>query len=403
MDDASKIGMMFVCFIWLFIISISPRTSGFSQPNNKAKTKVNWIAELQKCRTTTETFERVCSRLLSEPPDECNPTLYSLILIRLSRQILSSGLRTLNAKDSNAIGRIVIGLVRTRERFDFNEASTIECVEGTKATAIIARLVCVDATVYFPLCEFWQEFFSTGNGRTERHDLLPPSSMTGLRWAMDTFASMDKDNTEHVRKCEIPARFRRAYDELKIPFRIIPNCLSWNNTDSLESIPFLVREVKFGADTIQASSTGHIIRERRWTAWQGDLGVAPFTYSGKSMATQDWTPSVRLVRNQLLYQTHQYYDGCLLNYYPDGESAMRYHRDPDQGTIWDYDTAVVSFGSPRPFSFRDCNKEIHNFVVFHGDVTHMFADCQERFEHTVKKADVSESPRISLVFKRSFR
>jgi hypothetical protein len=35
---------------------------------------------------------------------------------------------------------------------------------------------------------------------------------------------------------------------------------------------------------------------------------------------------------------------------------MRYHSDPDQGTLWDCDTAVVSIGVTRRFAFRLSNR-----------------------------------------------
>jgi alkylated DNA repair dioxygenase AlkB len=274
--------------------------------------------------------------------------------------------------------------------------------------------------------------------------LLTPPAMTGLKWAMETFGALHALAGEPQAKrddltsqngipngpndyYDLPPEFQTAYDGLKIPFEVVPNGLDDTLWTTL-TVPSLVAEVDFRADTIQTAATGRSVRERRYTAWQGDDGIAAFAYSGKSMARADWTASVRAVRDRLYHQTdgrRQYYDGCLVNYYPNGESAMRYHRDPDQGTLWDYDTAVVSIGSPRPFSFRRKRcpsfgggdndnghgptalehqevEEIHNFVVFHGDVTHMFADCQARFEHTVKKAGVPDSPRISLVFKRSF-
>ncbi len=113
-----------------------------------------------------------------------------------------------------------------------------------------------------------------------------------------------------------------------------------------------------------------------------------------------------------------YYDGCLLNLYPDGGSGMRYHSDPDQGVLWDYETAVVSVGATRRFSFRQntvsmeaasssCSSQQqqrpHTFVLMHGDVVEMFGDCQSQFQHTVRTADekYEEAARASLVFKRT--
>jgi hypothetical protein len=114
-----------------------------------------------------------------------------------------------------------------------------------------------------------------------------------------------------------------------------------------------------------------------------------------------------------------------------GGSAMRYHIDPDQGVLWGYDTAVVSVGATRRFAFRpiaetrttttttwaaaanrpnllvDDEKIIgnkpHVFVLMNGDVTEMFNDCQDRFQHSVKTAEDKgeRAPRVSLVFKKT--
>jgi alkylated DNA repair dioxygenase AlkB len=99
---------------------------------------------------------------------------------------------------------------------------------------------------------------------------------------------------------------------------------------------------------------------------------------------------------------------------------MRYHIDPDQGTLWGYETAVVSIGATRRFAFRstendtttdtqtpssesNSNCKPHTFILMNGDVTEMFNDCQERFQHTVKTAENKEerAPRVSLVFKKT--
>ena len=85
---------------------------------------------------------------------------------------------------------------------------------------------------------------------------------------------------------------------------------------------------------------------------------------------------------------------------------MRYHIDPDQGTLWDFDTAVVSVGATRRFAFRGLSHDgpPHTFWVLHGDVTRMVNNCQRRFQHTVKKAEDRKetAARISLVFKRTW-
>jgi alkylated DNA repair dioxygenase AlkB len=88
---------------------------------------------------------------------------------------------------------------------------------------------------------------------------------------------------------------------------------------------------------------------------------------------------------------------------------MRYHTDPDQGELWGYETAVVSVGAARRFAFRpipglQSKGKVHNFVVMDGDVTEMKADCQQKFQHTVKTAEGrgEAASRSSLVYKKTF-
>jgi alkylated DNA repair dioxygenase AlkB len=226
--------------------------------------------------------------------------------------------------------------------------------------------------------------------------------LSGLHWAMEGFRLSDPE------WC-LPTEIQAAYAELHLPFCIIPACLKDLSDLSLEQ---LTSQVDFHVDDICTSNSNHIVKERRQTAWQGDDDddehqgkVAPFAYAGKQMPRKAWSPVVRTVRDLLQEKTGQYYNGCLLNLYPDGGSGMRYHVDPDQGTLWDHATAVVSVGATRRFSFRDiASRETFNFVLMHGDVVEMFGDCQERFQHTVKKADnkKEKAARASLVFKQTW-
>ena len=129
---------------------------------------------------------------------------------------------------------------------------------------------------------------------------------------------------------------------------------------------------------------------------------------------------VRLVGLQSMETTKEWYDCCLLNLYTNGESGMRYHIDPDQCTLWGHETVVVSVGATRKFSFRDIpgltkyngdddtksSKKtgiVHNFYVLDGDTTEMFADCQQKYQHTVKTSRGEKAARSSLVYKKTRR
>jgi alkylated DNA repair dioxygenase AlkB len=269
-------------------------------------------------------------------------------------------------------------------------------VEGFKAAAVLCRLLPETAEYWVDLLGSWEQQAAIISKHLQCHHL------SGLKWAYDCFGL-------HINGYSFPPEFWERYRHFDIPFRIIPACLQ--DIPGL-SVANLVDQVDFQVEDIRTTYSNQVVRERRQTAWQGEHpGVAPFEYSGKSMDTQPWSPTVRTVRDRLQERTGQYYDGCLLNLYPDGGSGMRYHIDPEQGVLWDYETAVVSVGATRRFAFRDIpldddqwtKNQPHTFVVMQGDVTEMFDDCQFRFQHTVKNAEDKneEASRCSLVFKRT--
>ena len=119
---------------------------------------------------------------------------------------------------------------------------------------------------------------------------------------------------------------------------------------------------------------GKEVQESRATAWLSDNG-ATFKYSGKEMEGGPLTPTIRRVRDQLALNQHLYkihYDSCLVNFYPNGKSGMRFHSDPLYAT-WVDQTAVVSIGQTRKFIFRkidDFSKRTE-FLVTNGDVIFM--------------------------------
>ncbi len=297
-------------------------------------------------------------------------------------------------------------------------------VDGTKAGAVLARLLPLlfldcdndddDDRTYSiltkPLVEFYTKYGSL---------LIPymqPHHISGLKWALDCLLVLTKstgstDESMNDDTLQIPPSIQDAYTALNLPFYIIPRCLSMMDCDGRPiTVDQMVRQVDFRTDEIRTN--GASVTERRLTAWQGDDHVTPFAYSGKAMERDDWSPMVRHVRNQLWNLTGQYYDGCLLNLYHNGKSGMRYHSDPDQGMLWDYDTAVVSIGASRRFTFRSISTtaaglqpQPHSFIVMDSDVTYMFNNCQQLYQHCVKNAENKNetTSRISLVFKRTYQ
>ena len=374
--------------------------------------------------TKTKCWNSKVNQLFSSLDTSSSDTTTTTILDQVVRTLVSAGCDN----DPSATTKI---------KTPTNDFSMLEpIVEGTKAVAILARLMPdrVTRETCQPLLDFWSQ--AAGS----RDTVWPAHQLSGLYWAYQCLQHVHGENNNSSssssnQALQLPATLQQAYQDCQLPFYIIPGFLGPFQEEDL-TVDNLVAQVKFQVDTIRTTSTKRQVQERRETAWEGDEGVAPFAYSGKSMPRHPWSPLVKRIRDQLALteqedddlvsvgagSTHSgiYYDGCLLNHYPDGGSAMRYHSDPDQGVLWSFETAVVSVGASRRVAFREntvagasttnsnpkapnLQQQPHNFVVMHGDAMVMVGDCQQRFQHTVKPADDKRerAARASLVFKRT--
>lgn len=388
------------------------------------------VSELQRCLTPFDVLDRIGRHVT--PQIDPDGSLSSLILVRLSKQLIS--LENNNSFDETAkndtehlLGRkgadtLLASVTQCLASADLSNLDAL--VEGTKACSILSRLLPRSAAgvlCWEPLGQFWEEHAPKLVHTMQDHHLSSVSwAFDGFRLVSHSGGGRDVDDSS----LKLPKILQDAYDALDLPFCILPGCLLQEGIPDF-SVATLTQEVNFSVDEIRTTASEQVVPERRQTAWQGDESVGPFCYSGKRMPRSDWSVTVQRIRDRLQQATGQYYNGCLLNLYPDGRSGMRYHIDPDQGMLWDYNTAVVSVGATRRFAFRPIAAAAaasgsgssrlkggqqppppppHNFVVMHGDVAYMFGDCQERFQHTIKNADNKNetAPRVSLVFKRTW-
>jgi alkylated DNA repair dioxygenase AlkB len=444
---------LFRCFVRLYATFVIALAVAFSETKTKpvrprrrkSKPAPSLQVKLQSCFTPASILEDVAAFLT--PQGDSSGSLSSVTLVRLSKQLISLENKRNNSYDLGAGENEKLLVINETDEQLWNKGleNAVNCltlsnwveseksleaaVEGIKAAAVISRLLpkCQGADCdgisdvwWEPLLEKLVEEDDSLADATQAHQL------SGLKWSLDCFR-LSTTNTNHL--CQsLPLKLQHAYDELDLPFTVRPGFLtkisSTSNLSSKEdedhgndfTVESFVEQVDFRVETIKTTSK-RVVAERRQTAWQGDDHVASFEYSGKSMERMPWSPVVTGVRDRLHKETSHYYDGCLLNLYPDGGSGMRYHIDPDQGDLWGFETVVVSIGATRRFAFRSIldgstadgdgkkatNSKPHMFVLMDGDVTEMVRDCQERFQHTVKTAEFKgeSAPRVSLVFKKT--
>ena len=378
-----------------------------------------------ECHTPSLILSKVGTKL--SPSIDSDGRVSSLVLVRLAKLAVeqmnaalfapeSAGVASFDLwddeDDQTALDTLSTVCSTLGTAIVSNSADLENAVEGIKAAGVLSRILaksgveCSDISSSFgPLVQSFQKLHFDEEEKMEEHHL------SGLRWSFDNLSySFGIANEESD---IMPTHLSKAYQDIAIPFRIKPGLL-----DSVAdlSVKNLSTQVQFKAETIKTTKTGKSVKERRLTAWEGESEDIPgFAYSSKVMKTRPFSPLVRSVRDELRAKTGEDYDCCLLNLYPDGESGMRYHIDPDQGELWGYETAVVSVGAARRFAFRpipgiDLDLEgnigkVHNFVVMDGDVTEMFGQCQKKYQHTVKTAEGrgETASRSSLVYKKTLR
>ncbi|GAX28311.1 hypothetical protein FisN_27Hh034 [Fistulifera solaris] len=205
----------------------------------------------------------------------------------------------------------------------------------------------------------------------------------------------------------------------RLPFDILPCGVS-----DLQSVSAWQQDIPFQFDTI-ITRTGANVQERRGTAWVAEEGIGALAYSGKLMAPHPLPTSVTNVMRQVehaMFRTESpFFDCALCNWYPYGESACKFHTDPEHGTMWDRLTCVVAAGDARRFAFRpiqtswedwDTNQQagtsqkngINNepavIRLFPGDIVKMYDTCNDDFHHAVYP-DADGRGRVSLVLKRA--
>jgi len=399
-----------------------------SKTTNAKSESAALIRTLQaECHTPSLLLSMVGSKL--SPRTDADGRVSSLVLIRLAKLAVERANVALYGGEDNGATKskavlnlwdenddptrsidILGGVSSTLANSIASSKADVESgVEGIKAAGVLSRLLTLATTgtmavdtIFMPLV---QSYSNVPVDKMEDHHL------SGLRWAFDNIGLCRSSNADLL-----PAHIDDAYRQLRLPFRILPGLL--NSVEGL-TVSALTSQVDFRAETVRTTSTAKAVKERRLTAWEGESAdIQGFAYSGKVMETCLFSSLVLAVRDELLRKTGEKYDCCLLNLYTNGESGMRYHIDPDQGTLWGYETVVVSVGATRKFSFRDIpestdgddkskksQKKTHNFYVLDGDTTEMFSDCQKKYQHTVKTADSrgEKAARSSLVYKKTLR
>jgi len=132
-----------------------------------------------------------------------------------------------------------------------------------------------------------------------------------------------------------------------------------------------------------------------------------YSYSGIQKEAVPFDRQITYLARQIerrLNLEENYFNACLLNLYPDGDSSLSYHKDDEPEM--DKFAPIVSFslGATRKFYLKnDETKEVEKIVHNEGELLIMNYPTQEEWTHSIPKEKKVKEPRISLTFRRFLR
>lgn len=99
-----------------------------------------------------------------------------------------------------------------------------------------------------------------------------------------------------------------------------------------------------------------------------------------------------------------YFNACLINYYPDNKASISLHKDNEPEMDPLAPIVSLSFGDTRDFLLTADSKEniCYRLKVSSGDILIMKPLCQKLYKHGIMKENKIKGPRISLTFRKFF-
>lgn len=180
-----------------------------------------------------------------------------------------------------------------------------------------------------------------------------------------------------------------------------PNFLASDSAD--EIFHQLLNEIPF--QTSHITLYGKTMPIPRLESWHGDQGIR-YQYSGKTLVTQAWTPSLLMLKQRLetfcaqVFPTARF-NSVLCNLYRDGSDSMGWHSDDEPELGQNPLIASISFGQVRPFKLQHKkDKELKWQVdLGHGSLLIMAGETQHHWRHHIPKSNQPMQQRMNLTFR----
>lgn len=186
---------------------------------------------------------------------------------------------------------------------------------------------------------------------------------------------------------------------MKLPFRVINS--EFSKEELREMFDYYLNNLEWSQDEYNFGDK--TIRPRRKTFMFGKN----YSYSGQTKEAvpfDDFTNKIKNHLESVLGLEKNYFNGCLLNLYIDGEASISYHKDDETDMIEDAIIIALSLGSTRKFYFQNDDKTMENrtqkLEISDGELLIMEPECQKTWKHAIPKEKGVTDARISLTFRR---
>ena len=146
---------------------------------------------------------------------------------------------------------------------------------------------------------------------------------------------------------------------------------------------------------------GKKVKSPRLTAMYGNRD---YTYSGQTKKSIPFNKGLKYISKEIekfLKLPENYFNGCLLNYYRDGNDSISYHTDNEKDMDKEGIIAVISIGAERKFYLKNQKtKEVVKYTLPNLSLAIMNPICQREWFHSIPKEKKIKEPRISLTFRK---
>lgn len=146
---------------------------------------------------------------------------------------------------------------------------------------------------------------------------------------------------------------------------------------------------------------GKTVMQPRLVAWLGDDHCS-YTYSGRTMVAEPWTPTLQLLRDDVQTLTGAPYNSVLANLYRHERDSMGFHSDDEPELGPNPTIASLSFGQERTLIFkprRNKAQQPARVPLPSGSLLLMKGETQHHWHHGINKLTRPCGPRINLTFR----